>query len=100
LVPGQELEHWDPAALGRVVGVDLSPEMLALAPRGESVAYVAGAGEALPLAGERFDLVTVASAFHWLDRERFLAEARRVLVESGWLAVAGRLSAAGRRRRR
>lgn len=29
----------------------------------------------------------MASAFHWLNRERFLAEVRRVLVDSGWLVI-------------
>ena len=51
------------------------------------MAYVAGAAEALPLVAGYFDLVTVSSAFHWLERERFLAEVRRVLVDAGWLVV-------------
>jgi SAM-dependent methyltransferase len=52
-----------------------------------SVQFVQASGESLPFAPHRFDLVTVALAFHWLDRDRFLAEARRVLRTSGWLVI-------------
>lgn len=31
--------------------------------------------------------MTVALSFHWLDRERFLPEAVRVLRPSGWLVI-------------
>jgi SAM-dependent methyltransferase len=33
------------------------------------------------------DLITVMLAFHWLDRVRFLGEARRVLREHGTLVI-------------
>ncbi|MFN8473593.1 MAG: class I SAM-dependent methyltransferase [Anaerolineae bacterium] len=70
-----------------VVGLDPSDEMLAQAVRGPGLSYVRGRAEALPFADESFDLVTVALAFHWLDRPRFLAEARRVLKPGAWLVV-------------
>jgi hypothetical protein len=31
--------------------------------------------------------MTLSSAFHWLDREKFLREASRVLCSRGWLIV-------------
>lgn len=71
----------------RVVGADLSAEMLARAPRVEGVEYVEAAAEDLPFADESFDLATVSSAFHWFDRARFLTEARRVLRPAGWLVI-------------
>lgn len=71
----------------RVVGADSSAGMLAHAETHERVEYVEATAEDLPFEDESFDLVTVASAFHWFDRERFLSEARRVLNPSGWLVV-------------
>jgi SAM-dependent methyltransferase len=49
--------------------------------------YVEAPAEDLPFEDGAFRLVTVAMALHWFDRSRFLAEARRVLDSSGWLAV-------------
>jgi ubiquinone/menaquinone biosynthesis C-methylase UbiE len=70
-----------------VVGCDASQDMLSVAPRGENMSYVESLAETLPFAAESFALITVSSAFHWFDRERFLPEATRVLRPGGWLAV-------------
>lgn len=51
------------------------------------VFLAAGEGERLPIQSGMFDLLTVSSAFHWLDRARFLAEAKRVLRHPGALVV-------------
>lgn len=75
-------------ALARhVVGLDPSREMLRQAPRGPGLAYAQGYAEVLPFAAAGFDIATVALAFHWLDRQRFLPEAHRVLRRGGWLVV-------------
>lgn len=71
----------------RVVGVDASGEMLAAATPAETIEYVRASAEALPLRDGAFDLVTVSQVIHWLDRARFVAEARRVLRPGGWLVV-------------
>lgn len=71
----------------RIVGVDSSTGMLAQASRNDCVGYVEATAEDLPFDVGSFDLVTVSSAFHWFDRDRFLSEARRVLRPSGWLVV-------------
>ncbi len=70
-----------------IVGVDASSAMIAQAPLHPQVEYRKAHAEALPFRGGSFELVTVCSAYHWFDHERFLAEAARVLVPDGWLAL-------------
>lgn len=42
-----------------------------------------------PAAGETFDLVTCAQAWHWIDRDRGTSRAERLLRPGGWLAIFG-----------
>lgn len=72
---------------GEVIGVDSSLEMIALAERTKSVRYVLADAVKLPFGENDFDLMTLSSAFHWLDRREFLREAGRVLRPRGWLIV-------------
>ena len=46
-----------------------------------------GSGEATGFPDGSFDLITVAQAFHWLDAERFKAEAMRILRPAGKVAI-------------
>lgn len=52
-----------------------------------SVPAVAAVAEALPFRPGTFGGMTIAQAFHWMDHERVLAEARRVLRPGGALAL-------------
>ncbi|MDT4956041.1 MAG: hypothetical protein QOJ02_4179 [Acidobacteriota bacterium] len=70
-----------------VVGVDASVEMIAMAERDTRIEYLVASAEQLPFRDVVFDLTTLSQAFHWLDREKFLEEAGRVLRASGWLIV-------------
>jgi SAM-dependent methyltransferase len=70
-----------------VIGTDISLAMLEQAPRHPRVEYRVAPAEASGLPTASVDLVTVAQALHWVDRERFYAEAARVLVPDGVLAV-------------
>lgn len=72
---------------GRVVATDASPTMLDQAPCHPNIEYRAAPAEMSGLASETVDLVTVAQALHWFDTDAFYAEARRVLVSHGVLAV-------------
>jgi SAM-dependent methyltransferase len=71
----------------RVVGVDASAEMVALAPQDARVSYAVAPAEELPFGGGAFDLLTASQAFHWFDRGRFLREAHRVLRPGAHLVV-------------
>jgi SAM-dependent methyltransferase len=72
---------------GRIVGVDAAPQMLAQAPSDERIAYAVALAERLPFAASEFDLITLSQVCHWLDRERFFAEAHRVLRPLSWLVI-------------
>jgi ubiquinone/menaquinone biosynthesis C-methylase UbiE len=68
-----------------VIGVDPSPEMLALAREaGGGPTYVAGDSIRTGLEAASVDLVTAAQAFHWFPVEPTLAELARILVPAGW----------------
>ena len=73
-----------------VIGADVSPAMLAQAPAHPRIRYVQASADALPLDSHSADLITVSVAFHWLNRERFLAEARRILRPEGTLIIYSR----------
>jgi len=75
---------------GRVVGLDASADMLALArARGQHIEWVKGRAEALPFPDASFDAVVSQFGLMFFDdRPRALAEMWRVLRPSGHLAVA------------
>jgi SAM-dependent methyltransferase len=58
-----------------------------LARRVPEVQVLDGTAERIPLGDGSVDAVTVASAFHWFDAERALAEVHRVLRRGDGLAL-------------
>jgi SAM-dependent methyltransferase len=81
------------AALGlaerfaRVIATDASAQQLTLAMPHPNVEYRQALAEESGLASGSVDLVTVATAVHWFDFDRFYAEVERVLAPGGALAV-------------
>jgi ubiquinone/menaquinone biosynthesis C-methylase UbiE len=66
------------------VGVDMTPAMLARAPRQPGLDYVMAVTEALPFAAGSFDVVVIYSVLHhFVDLPAIAAEARRVLRAGG-----------------
>ena len=68
--------------VGRIVGVDPEPAMLAAANRAaeraaQTFTLIAGKAEDLPDEVGRFDVVTIGRALHWMDREATLAHGAR-----------------------
>lgn len=80
------------AALGlaeffpKVIALDASADQIANAQPNDRVEYRVAPAEATGLPDGSCAAVTVAQGMHWLDLERFYAEARRVLVPGGVLA--------------
>jgi cyclopropane fatty-acyl-phospholipid synthase-like methyltransferase len=94
---GDQLLDWcRHAGLGRAVGVNICPEQTEIARRrlaeaglAERVRVQVADAVALPFDAGSFDAVTaVECAFHFHTRERFFAEARRVLRPGGRFALA------------
>jgi len=70
-----------------VVGIDVSAAMLGQTQKNDRIEYILASAENLPFSGEKFDLITISQAIHWVDKEKFFAEADRVL-KPGSLIVA------------
>jgi SAM-dependent methyltransferase len=75
------------AHFARVVATDPSAAQLAHAGRNERIDYAAMTAERSAIASRSMDVLTVAQALHWFDRDAFYTEARRVLRPGGLLAV-------------
>lgn len=76
------------AADHRVVAADPSAAMLReLIAASPAAAAVQSAAEALPFQSASFDVVTVATAFHWFDPVKALPEIARVLRADGRLSL-------------
>jgi SAM-dependent methyltransferase len=70
-----------------VIGLDASSGMLAHAPPHPNISYQLGVAEQLNFGTGEFDLVSVGSALHWFDQDRFYSECRNVMAPAGVLAV-------------
>lgn len=72
----------------RVIAVEPSEQMLAvLRAKLPDVEAHVGTAEHMPVPDAAAEVVTVAQAFHWFDREPACAEIRRVLVTGGTLGL-------------
>lgn len=75
----------------RVWGVEPNGAMRAVAERAlaghDRFTSIDGRAEATGLPASSFELVAAGQAFHWFDPGPFAAEARRILVPSGALAL-------------
>lgn len=77
----------------RVIAVEPSEAMLdQLRPKLPSVEAIVAPAEAIPLPDSSCDLVAVAQAFHWFDREPACREIARVLRPGGTLALLWNMS--------
>jgi SAM-dependent methyltransferase len=75
-----------------VTGVDVAPELLDQARRqdaeaGVAVTYRLAPAEETGLPGAAWDVVSAGHCWHWFDRTRAAAEARRLLTAGGALVI-------------
>jgi ubiquinone/menaquinone biosynthesis C-methylase UbiE len=71
----------------RVVGLDISPEMMRAARQAAGVSYLFANAERTPFPATAFDAVTCSSGVHWFDQDRFFGELHRILRPAGWVAL-------------
>jgi len=64
----------------RVIGIDVSANQIAHAIRKDNIEYKCNKAEDLKfLQSNSVDLITIATALHWLNIELFVEEVQRVL---------------------
>jgi len=85
--------------VGRTVGIDPEPAMIAAACEaavraGVDFTLIEGRAETLPADIGSFDLVTIGRALHWMEREGTLALLERLVARDGSIAICGSSSSA------
>lgn len=72
----------------KIIGVDIGPNLLADArKRHPDISFVQGSGEAPGLNPKIADLVTIATAFYWMDRAKVVENVSSLLKPHGVFAV-------------
>jgi ubiquinone/menaquinone biosynthesis C-methylase UbiE len=70
-----------------VQATDISPAQLAKAVQKQNITYSLTPAESTPFADDTFDLITIATAYHWVNWELFKKEATRVSKEGAVIAA-------------
>ena len=70
-----------------VIATDASASQIENAVSHPKIKYLVATAEQSELPTDYADLITVATAIHWLDTEKFYPEAKRILKPNGVLAV-------------
>jgi ubiquinone/menaquinone biosynthesis C-methylase UbiE len=90
--------------VGRIVGVDPEPAMLAAARQAaanasQALTLIKSKAEALPADIGTFDVVTIGRALHWMDRDGIARLFERLVAPGGAIVVCSSSSAADGRNR-
>lgn len=83
-VAGYLADHFE-----NVYATDISQKQLDQATQKKNVFYSRLPAEKTSFPNNQFDLITVAQALHWFDREKFYEEVKRVSMPDALLAVWG-----------
>ncbi len=73
----------------KVIGTDISKSQIGNAEKHERVEYSVQPAEKTDIEEKSVDLVTVATALHWFEHEKFWEEIKRVLKPKGVFAAWG-----------
>jgi SAM-dependent methyltransferase len=73
----------------KVHASDISVQQLDNAFKKDNIYYSVSPAERTSFSDHQFDLITVAQALHWFDRDAFFTEVRRVCKPGGILAIWG-----------
>ncbi|MDB5208530.1 MAG: class SAM-dependent methyltransferase [Flavisolibacter sp.] len=73
----------------KVEATDLSEAQLKYAVQKENIHYQVSTAEQTPFADNSFDLITIATAYHWFDWKAFHKEATRVCKKNAVVAAWG-----------
>ncbi len=71
----------------KVIACDVSENMISQAEPNENIQYSISNSEVLNFENESFDIVTIASGFHWMNSKLVLPEIARVLKPKAWLMI-------------
>lgn len=71
----------------KVEATDISKEQIKNAIGNPKVSYSVSPAEQTSFGSESFDVVTVATAIHWFDQQKFFEEVNRVLKPAGVFAI-------------
>src|SRR5258707_12348034 len=85
--------------VGRIVGVDPEPAMLAATKKAaagasKAITLIESKAEALPSDVGKFDVVTIGRALHWMDRDALGPLFERLVAPDGTILVCSSSSAA------
>ncbi|MBI1769677.1 MAG: class I SAM-dependent methyltransferase [Bacteroidetes bacterium] len=72
----------------KVLATDISDRQIENAVQAENIFYSV-AGETTPFPENSFDLICVAQAIHWFDRDKFYSEVKRVARPGAIIAIWG-----------
>ena len=75
-------------SFNHVIASDPSEHQLELTPKLKNVKYII-AKELIPEENQSMDLITCATAIHWMNRKKFFKECDRLLKPNGLLAIWG-----------
>jgi ubiquinone/menaquinone biosynthesis C-methylase UbiE len=70
-----------------IIATDISDEQIANCIPNNKITYYKASAESSNLTSNSIDLITVATAIHWFDKNKFFDEVKRVLKPKGILAV-------------
>jgi SAM-dependent methyltransferase len=71
----------------KVIACDVSENMISQAEPNENIQYSISNSEVLNFENESFDIVTIASGFHWMNSKLVFPEIARVLKPKAWLMI-------------